>query len=62
MKKTLIEFRDINTNMESIRLIFGNVSVIVGKTELRYIEHDKNQKTTVIDITDKQVVVRNWGD
>ena len=62
MKKTIIEFRDQNTKIESHRLIYGNVSVIIGKTVLRYIEHDKDQKTTVIDITDKLVTVRNWGD
>ena len=62
MKKTLIEFRDQNTKVESKRLLYGDVSVIIGKTELRYIEHSKDQKTTVINITDKLVTVRNWGD
>ena len=61
MKQTYIEFRDINTKEKSTRLLYGNVSVIVGKSELKILRLGEDRKEDTIDIRDKIVIVRNWG-
>lgn len=62
MKKTFIEFKDVETNKVSTRLIYGEVSVIMGINTVHIVHHDENQKTDIIDTTGKIVIVRNWGN
>ena len=61
MKRTIIEFINYQTNERSDRLLYGNVSVVIGANEIRIIRHDEGQKVDVVNTTGLQVVVRNWG-
>lgn len=61
MKQTIIEFINYQTQERSDRLLYGNVSVVIGANEIRIIRHDEKQKVDVVNTTGLQVVIRNWG-
>ena len=61
MKKTIIEFINYQTKERSDRLLYGNVSVIIGANEIRIIRHDEGQKVDVVNTTGLQIVIKNWG-
>ena len=61
MKKTIIEFINYETKERSDRLLYGNVSVVIGANEIRIIRHDEGQKVDVVNTTGLQIVIRNWG-
>ena len=61
MKKTIIEFINYETKERSDRLLYGNVSVVIGANEIRIIRHDEGQKVDVVNTTGLQLVVKNWG-
>lgn len=61
MKKTIIEFINYETKERSDRLLYGNVSVVIGANEIRIIRHDEGQKVDVVNTTGLQLVIRNWG-
>ena len=59
--KTIIELLNLETFKTETLIIDGWVSVIVGGNEARIIHHHEDSKVDVIDLTNKQIVVRNWG-
>ena len=61
MKRTIIEFINYETNERSDRLLYGNVSVVIGTNEIRIIRHDEGQKVDTVNTTGLQVVIKNWG-
>ena len=65
MKKTYFRIRDIKHGKIVETLIFkGNISIIVTSMKLiSVIEHDIDQKTTKINLTEEQAFsVTNWGN
>lgn len=60
MKRTIIEFINYETKERSDRLLYGNVSVILGANEIRIVRHDEGQKVDVVKTNGLQVVIRNW--
>ena len=65
MKKTYFRIRDIKSGKVVETLIFkGDVSIVVTSMKLiSVIEHDKDQKTTKINLTEDQAFsINNWGN
>lgn len=65
MKKTYFIIRDLKAGKIIQTLTFkGDVSIIVTSMQLiSVIEHDNNQNTIRIKLTDDQsFTVRNWGN
>ena len=65
MKRTFFRIRDIKSGkIESTQIFYGDVSIVVTSMKLiTVIEHNKDQKTTQIRLTDNQAFsVGNWGN
>ena len=62
MKKLCIEIRHSDGTKEFYK-VSGNVSVLVGKREVRIIDFSKlyPETTTINKIETDVVIVRNWG-
>lgn len=65
MKKTYFRIRDIKSGKIIETLIFkGDVSIVVTSMKLiTVIEHEQDQKTTPIKLTENQSFsINNWGN
>ena len=66
MKRLYIDIRDKAQNNKIVRTYIYKVdtSIIVTSLQrLMIIEHERNSKTTYIDLSDTEVFsVRNWGN
>lgn len=65
-QKLIIEIRtydeDFKNHVDKTYTINGDCSVITTAQELRIINHEKGQETTVINISSHDAItVRNWG-